>query len=194
MKPAALLATAGLGLLLSACQVVGPDYQLPDKAAINRGDLQGQIAGEGHNVVSAPVPADWWKLYKDPRLDGLVRQAMASNTDLRVAAANLQRARFQVDEAQAAGGFSTSVKLGAQRLQESGEAYLLTEKVPVANIGDVGITTSYQFDLFGTLQRGIEAARANADATQAAADTARITVVADVVRAYTQVCAANEER
>ena len=36
-------------------------------------------------------------------------------------------------------------------------------------------------------------AQANADATQAAADTARITVVADVVRAYVQVCAANEE-
>jgi NodT family efflux transporter outer membrane factor (OMF) lipoprotein len=64
----------------------------------------------------------------------------------------------------------------------------------VANVGDIGITTSYQFDLFGTLQRGIEAAKANADATQAAADTARITLVADVVRAYTQVCAANEEQ
>ncbi|MFP3547821.1 TolC family protein, partial [Rhizobium sp. SIMBA_035] len=51
----------------------------------------------------------------------------------------------------------------------------------------------YQFDLWGTLKRGIEAAQANADATQAAADTARITVVADVVRAYVQVCAANEE-
>jgi NodT family efflux transporter outer membrane factor (OMF) lipoprotein len=124
----------------------------------------------------------------------LVQQAMASNTDLRVAAANLSRARAQVDEAQAAGGWSGGVKVGAQRLQESGEAFLIPEKVPVANVGDIGITTSYQFDLFGTLQRGIEAAKANADATQAAADTARITLVADVVRAYTQVCAANEER
>jgi NodT family efflux transporter outer membrane factor (OMF) lipoprotein len=84
--------------------------------------------------------------------------------------------------------------MGAERLQESGQAFLLPEKVPVANIGDIGISASYQFDLFGTLQRGIEAAKANADATQAAADTARITLVADVVRAYTQVCAANEER
>ena len=46
-----LLATAALGLLLSACQVVGPDYTLPDKAAGNRGDLQGQVAGEGNSVV-----------------------------------------------------------------------------------------------------------------------------------------------
>jgi len=194
MNRAATFALAGLGLLLSACQVVGPDYQLPKDAAVQRQDLQGHVAGDNPNVVSAPVPGDWWRLYQDPRLDRLVEQAMASNTDLRVAAANLTRARAQVDEAQAAGGWSGGVKLSAQRLQESGEAFLLTEKVPVANIGDVGITTSYQFDLFGTLQRGIEAAKANADATQAAADTARITVVADVVRAYTQVCAANEER
>ncbi|WP_017707617.1 TolC family protein, partial [Pseudomonas syringae] len=62
-----------------------------------------------------------------------------------------------------------------------------------SNVGDVGLTTAYQFDLFGTLQRGIEAAQANVDANQAAVDTARITVVADVVRAYTQICAANEE-
>jgi len=194
MNRAATFALAGLGVLLSACQVVGPDYQLPKDAAVQRQDLQGHVAGDNPNVVSAPVPGDWWRLYQDPRLDRLVEQAMASNTDLRVAAANLTRARAQVDEAQAAGGWSGGVKLSAQRLQESGEAFLLTEKVPVANIGDVGITTSYQFDLFGTLQRGIEAAKANADATQAAADTARITVVADVVRAYTQVCAANEER
>jgi NodT family efflux transporter outer membrane factor (OMF) lipoprotein len=194
MSRASGLAVAGLGLLLSACQVVGPDYHLPGEAAVHREDFQGDLAVNGKNVVSKPVPSDWWRLYQDPRLDQLVQQAMASNTDLRVAAANLSRARAQVDEAQAAGGWSGGVKVGAQRLQESGEAFLLPEKVPVANVGDIGITTSYQFDLFGTLQRGIEAAKANADATQAAADTARITLVADVVRAYTQVCAANEER
>lgn len=194
MKHRARLLTVGMGLLLSACTVVGPDYTLPDQAAVNRPDLQGELAGSSKNVVSAPVPADWWRLYHDPKLDALVGQALVSSTDLRVAAANLQRARFQMSEADAAGGWSGTAKAGAQRLQEAGQAYLLPEKVPVANVGDVGLTTSYQFDLFGVLQRGIEAAQANADATQAAADTARITLVADVVRAYTQVCAANEER
>ena len=194
MNTAARLALAGFGLLLSACHMVGPDYQLPADAALQRPDLQGELAAKGADVVSAPVPGDWWRLYQDPRLDQLVQQALASNTDLRVAAANLARARAQVDEAQAAGGWSGGVKMGAQRLQESGEAFLQAGKVPVANVGDIAISTSYQFDLFGTLQRGIEAAKANADATQAAADTARITLVADVVRAYTQICAANEER
>jgi NodT family efflux transporter outer membrane factor (OMF) lipoprotein len=188
------LCAAGAGLLLAACQVVGPDYQLPGQAALKRPDLQGELHGGGAEVVSAPVPADWWKLYQDPRLDQLVSAALASNSDLRVAAANLARARAQVDEAAAAGGFSGAVDIAAERIQESGEAFLLEDKVPVANIGNLALSASYQFDLFGVLQRGIEAARANADATQAAVDTARITLVADVVRAYTQICAANEER
>ena len=187
------LSLFAVSLTLSACQMVGPNYEVPKNAAIQRSDLQGELRQDADSVVSAPVPTDWWKLYNDPRLDELVRQAMASNTDLRVAAANLQRARYQVQQAESAGGWSAGAKAEAQRLQESGEAFLLPEKVPVANIGEAIISASYQFDLWDTLKRGVEAAQANADATQAAADTARITLVADVVRAYTQVCAANEE-
>lgn len=194
MKAAGSLSVVCLSLMLAACSSLGPDYALPKNAAINRADLQGDLAGEDSNVVSAPVPQDWWRLYNDPHLDELVHQAMASNTNLRIAAANLSRAQFQVDEANAAGGFTTTASAEAQRLQESGQAYLLTEKVPVSNIGAASIKTSYQFDLWGTLKRGVEASNANADAAQAAVDTARITVVADVVRAYTQICAANEER
>ncbi|MDE1168771.1 MAG: efflux transporter outer membrane subunit [Pseudomonas sp.] len=194
MKPAARLSVLTLGLMLSACQMVGPDYHSPKDGAINRPDFQGNLAEQNSNVVSAPVPQDWWRLYQDPRLDQLVRQAIASSTDLRVAAANLSRARAQIEEAQAEGGFTTKAEAGAQRLQESGEAYLLADKVPVATVGNVSLSTSYQFDFWGTLKRGVEASQANADAAQAAADTARITLVAEVVRSYTQICAANEER
>lgn len=188
-----VMVAVGSGLLLSACQMVGPSYKMPKDAAVNRPDLQTELDLGNSNVVSLPVPQNWWRLYQDPRLNTLVEQALASNTDLRVAAANLQRAHYQIDEAQAAGGFGASASAGVQRVQESGEAYLQTVKLPVENFGNAAINLSYQFDLWGTLKRGIEAAKANADATQAAADTARITLVADVVRSYTQICAANEE-
>jgi NodT family efflux transporter outer membrane factor (OMF) lipoprotein len=178
-----------LSLLVAACQTVGPDYHLPENAAVGRADLQGRLGNTSDNVVSAPVPGDWWRLYQAPQLDDLIAKALASNADLRVAAANLSRSRAGVDEARDAGGFTHSAKAGAQRLQESGEAFLLTEKV-----ADLSISTSYQFDLFGVLERGVESAEATADAAQAAADLARITIAADVARAYVQVCAANEER
>lgn len=188
------LSAVAFGLLLSACQMVGPDYHLPNDGAINRSDLQGSLATRDSHVVSSPVPAEWWKLYNDPRLDQLVNQALVSSTDLRVAAANLNRARAHIDEARAEGGFTTKADAGAQRLQESAESYLQSAKLPVDNVGSIALTTSYQFDIWGTLKRGVEATQANADAAQAAADTARITLVAEVVRSYAQICAANEER
>jgi outer membrane protein TolC len=85
MKAVARLCAVGLSVALAACHSIGPDYSLPKEAAINRADLQDDLAGQDSNVVSAPVPQDWWRLYNDPRLDELVRRAMSSNTNLRVA-------------------------------------------------------------------------------------------------------------
>ena len=48
MNNGARLALAGLGLLLSACQMVGPDYQVPGDAAVQRKDLQGQLSDANH--------------------------------------------------------------------------------------------------------------------------------------------------
>ncbi|MGH8374683.1 MAG: TolC family protein, partial [Pseudomonas sp.] len=50
MSKASGLAVAGLGLLLSACQMVGPDYHLPEEAAVHRPDFQGDLAVDGKTV------------------------------------------------------------------------------------------------------------------------------------------------
>lgn len=194
MRLRPLAASLSLALSLSACQVVGPDYALPGDAAIKRVEAQGELATADASVVSTPVPADWWRLYHAPELERLVEQALAANTDLRVAAANLGRAAAQVHEAEDRGGFEASLSADLQRTQVAGQQFLLMEKVPVVNFANLNASLSYQFDLFGKLQRGVEASRADADAAQAAADLVRINVVARVVSAYAQVCSANEER
>jgi NodT family efflux transporter outer membrane factor (OMF) lipoprotein len=195
MKMPRALALTPFVLALAACFTVGPDYSVPKNAAVNAPYANAPLDGaEGQSTVNAgAVPAHWWRLYDDPVLDDLVQQAMASNTDLRVAAANLGRSRAALGVAQSQGGFSGGTSAAFKRAQESAEQYLLFEKIPVANEGDVGINISYELDLFGTLRRGVEAAQADSDATQAAADLARISVVADVVRAYVQNCSAAEE-
>jgi len=195
MKMPRALVLSPFVLALAGCFTVGPDYSVPKDAVVNAPFTNAPLDGaSGQSTISAgPVPTHWWRLYDDPVLDDLVQQAMASNTDLRVAAANLGRSRAALGVAQAQGGFSGGTSAAFKRAQESAEQYLLTEKIPVANEGDIGINISYEIDLFGTLRRGVEAARADSDATQAAADLARITVVADVVRAYVQNCSAAEE-
>ena len=186
-------AVAALLLCAAAC-TVGPNYEVPKDAAINNPNAAGSLTtASGKEVSDADVPPNWWRLYDDDTLNQLVQDALRSNTDLRVAAANIARASFATDAAQAAGGFSGKTGAAVLRAQESGEAYLLTEKVPVVTEGDFGISVSYQFDLFGLIRRGVEAASDDQQAVLAAADVARITVVADVVRSYVENCAAGDE-
>lgn len=188
------LALAGSLLALAACSTVGPNYTLPADAKINAPTARGPFMGANAPAVSqAPLPPGWWKLYDDPVLNDLVQQALAANTDLRVAAANLARAQAIVSEADDAGGFKTGVSAAALHSRESGEQYLLSEQLPVENLADVGVKVSYQVDLVGRLKRAAEAARADAEASEAALDLSRVSVAADIARAYVDACANGHE-
>ncbi|SMG60773.1 efflux transporter outer membrane subunit [Paraburkholderia susongensis] len=189
-----LLPLLPLAVALNGCINVGPNYALPKQALVNAPLANGALEGADPTLTSTRnMPTVWWKLYDDPVLNGLVDEALKSNTDLRVAAANLARSREALGVAQAQGGFSGSASAVVERAQESAEQYLLTEKLPVVNEADLGINVSYEIDLFGKLRRGVEAASADTEAVEAAGDLARITVVADVVRSYVEQCSAAEE-
>lgn len=193
MKPIRLAVALVLLQSLLGCAVVGPDYHLPAEAAINRPSANAGFAGaHGTAVTLAPVPDNWWRLYDDPALNRLVQQALAANTNVRVAAANLRRTLALRDEVDAEAGFHGAVEGAAKRAQESGEQYLLSEKLPVVNEGDAGLSVSYDLDLFGKLKRAGQAATADAQASQAALDLVRVNVAAQTVRAYVESCAATQ--
>src|SRR5690606_17746600 len=84
------LALAGAAWL-GGCATVGPDYRVPESAEVHAAQAQGAFRSESAAVTAQPLPDHWWKLYDDPVLDGLIAQALAANTDLRVAEANLER-------------------------------------------------------------------------------------------------------
>ncbi len=190
---APLLLAGAAAALLGAC-TLGPNYSLPKEAVVNARFANGAIDGANDPLVTQqPVPANWWRLYDDPTLDSLVKEALAENRDLRVAVANLAASRAQVQFAREQGGFSGDASATVSRSQLSGEQFLLTNKVPVDTLEDAGINVSYEIDLFGKLRRGVEAAKADDDAVEAALDLVRITVVADVVRSYVESCAAAQE-
>jgi outer membrane protein TolC len=93
-----LLLIAASALALSAC-VSGPDYAARPVSPT----ASAPFLGAGTPLVTAAQPAgDWWLLYRDPVLDGLVADALAANTDVRVAAGRLERARAVVRQTRAA--------------------------------------------------------------------------------------------
>jgi NodT family efflux transporter outer membrane factor (OMF) lipoprotein len=183
-----------LALVAGAC-TVGPDYSLPKSALVNAPYANAPLDGANDPLVTQQaVPPNWWHLYDDPALNDLVEAALQENRDLRVAVANLAASRAEVQFARQQDGFSGNVGAGVARSQLSPEQYLVpSNELPPFTLAQLGVNVSYEIDLFGKLRRGVEAARADDDAVEAARDLVRITIVADVVRSYVESCAAAEE-
>ncbi|MBV6851129.1 efflux transporter outer membrane subunit [Xanthomonas euvesicatoria] len=189
------LGVAALLSMLSACSTVGPNYVVPAESAYQRPAANAAFLDTGNAQVQpgAALPARWWALYQDSMLDGLIEQALRDNVELKVAGANLRRAAAVYEQAMDAGGFDYDVEAGVSRTQVSAEAFLQEEKLPVFNLADGKFGVSYQFDLFGKLQRGAEAAHADTQVAQAAIDLARVSVAAQVAGSYVEICHANHE-
>ncbi|MDI1295527.1 MAG: efflux transporter outer membrane subunit [bacterium] len=177
-----------LALMLAACATAGPDYHGPDHSAATAPAAQGAFhSAQGAGFSQADLPDHWWRLYDDPKLDALVEQALAANTDLRVADANLTRAQAVLREAEAGRTISTAISGGATLARPSSTG----ESLPGVVGYDLGLSASYPLDLNGRIRRAIEASQADVEAVRAARDYVRVSVAAATARAYAQVCAAN---
>ena len=97
---------------------------------------------------------DWWRLYRDPVLDGLVADALAANTDIRVAVARLDtRARVaarRADRPRCRRRTSARAATYGARLATPEPARRSTAR---AGTVDVGLDVSYEVDLFGRVRR-----------------------------------------
>jgi NodT family efflux transporter outer membrane factor (OMF) lipoprotein len=175
--------------LLAGC-VVGPDYRGPNPPPAATFKLrEAQVA----SVTPSPLPPRWWRLFDDPELDRLVEKALAHNTDLRQAAADLQRARAALSEARAGREPTTTASLEYSRERTSalglGASGTGGGLLPVnTDFFAVGYDASYEIDLFGGVTRSIQAARANYQAAQAQVDAARVSVAAETAQAYVDAC------
>ena len=178
MRHLRLLIPTVSALALSAC-AAGPDYVAPVPPSTSSGPF---LSANSPALAVAPVAQNWWRLYNDPVLDGLIADALAANTDIRVAVARLERARAGLRGARADRLPQTDASAGATygRLPETQRLGGQREDSSY----DVGLDVSYEVDLFGRVSRNIEAARGDVAAAQADADAVRVAIVADTTRAY----------
>jgi len=181
---AALLAATAL----SAC-AVGPDHVAPTPPPSAEAPFVGVQSAEV--TAGAPV-AQWWHLYNDTVLDGLVTDALSANTDLRIALARIERARASLRGSRSDALPSTAIDATGTYGRAS-ESQVLPGYDREGRRVDGGISVGYELDLFGRVKRGIEASRADLGAAQEDADAVRVTVVADTVRAYVDATSAGEQ-
>jgi len=178
--------------MLTGCAQVGPDYSPPPLPAGLEEKASLPFDSVTEAGISANTPPDhWWQLYDDPRLNELVHQALQINADLRVAAANLDKAAAVLREAGAAHGVQTTLSAGYSRGQESAQGILPSQGTH--GLVNVGLGISYDLDVAGRIRHSIEAAQADAQGQAAAYDLARAAVAGNVVAAYTEACAAGAQ-
>jgi NodT family efflux transporter outer membrane factor (OMF) lipoprotein len=176
------LTTLASALALAAC-TVGPNYAPPATPSSAAGPF---VTANGPAIQPlAPIEGNWWRLYDDPVLDGLVADALAHNTDVRVAVARLARARAALREVKV--DRLPEVGVGASATRGRDE---VDPKVDTSF--DVGLDVAYEVDLFGRVRRNVEAARGDVTAAQYDADAVRVGIVAETARAYADAASAAE--
>jgi NodT family efflux transporter outer membrane factor (OMF) lipoprotein len=176
-----------LALAVASC-TAGPNYHVPERAVAEAPAANGAFVNSIEPAFSqVPLPDRWWHLYDDSRLDAYVEEALAANTDLRAADANLRRAAYAIRETQAARTIGTTFEGQIEQTQAGGIDALDAPGTSYA----LGAALSYPLDLAGGIRRSIESAKANAEAVEATRDQVRVTVAAAVARNYVGVCSAN---
>lgn len=184
--------TTAIAALLSGC-VVGPNYERPAAPRASGGTL-AEAARAPTLVSSQPLPDHWWQLYDDPAIDRLVTEALAHNTSIREAAANLNRARAVLSEQR--GAWLPSTDASGQYSRQQGNSAAAAAfgggGGPVQtfrfDLFQSGFDVAYEVDLFGGVTRAIEAGRGDLDAAAAQLDAARVSIAAETARAYVTVC------
>lgn len=131
-----------------------------------------------------PVLVGWRDFYGDERLQTVLELALANNRDLRIAAANIERARalYRVQRAElfptVAGTGSYTTEKTPAGISTTGEGF--TSDVYAFNLG----VTSWEADFFGRIRSLKAAALEQYVATEQARASARISLMAEVANIY----------
>jgi multidrug efflux system outer membrane protein len=146
---------------------------------------------------SAPPYAEdgrWWRIYQDPRLEAVIEESLQSNADLVIAAARVDEARALIGEAES-GFYPTLDARGAAARQRISQRTATSFPGIPTQYTDYRATlnVSYELDLFGRLRAGARAARAELEASEAARDTVRLALAAQVAKSYFTLRALDEQ-
>jgi len=180
-----LALVAGVSLGLAAC-AVGPDYKAPEPAPV------AVLNADPQSFAVATPDADWWQGFQDPVLADLIQRAKSGNLDLKASVDRVKQSRALFDDRRldqfprvtSEGGYTRSLEqvpgFGTKR-----------DNVQSA---DLGFDANWEIDLFGHVQRSVEAADADAGASEADAQDVKVTVAAEVARNYFELRGAQQRR
>jgi len=176
------LAAAGV---LAGC-AVGPNYNRP---AVQTPQTYRSPSPQLTPETASLADLKWWEVFKDERLQDLVRIALVENYDLRDAVTRVEaaRANLGITRSQQFPNFDASGVLTTTRLSRDGSLPLPASFVPSQNrtFGQATLDLlSFEIDIWGRLRRATEAARANLLSAEENRKAVVTTLVSDVATSY----------
>lgn len=185
-----------LPLLLSTSALmaqVGPNYERP--ATVTPPNFKGVTWREARPASDQPK-GDWWRVFRDSKLNELMVQATANNQDLKASIARFDQARAAARLARADLFPVLSIPLTADRQRTSENAI---SPIPLNGLYYEGpaynalTDLSWELDLFGKIRRGAEAGRAEAEAAADAVNNVLLGIQADVATNYFKLRSLDQE-
>ncbi len=161
----------------SGCKV-GPNYKRP---ATTVPDQYRGVAPDASAQAASLAESQWSAVYQDPVLQGLIKEALINNYDLRIAATRVLQA---------------NANLGITRSNQfpmvSGSGSIINERNSLTNqttnksptFDSLALSLSYIVDFWGQYRRATEAARASLLASQFGQEVVRASLVDSVATNY----------
>lgn len=168
---------ASLALMLLGGCSLAPTYQRP---AAPVPESWPTAAPYPEPAERGPTAIGYRDIFRDPRLQALIDQALANNRDLRVAAANVARARAQYRVQRAALLPEIDAVAGGGYADNGGGSGNGGRASFSADIG----TTAFELDLFGRVRSLSDSALNQYFATEAAGRATRLALVGDIASAW----------
>ncbi len=163
-------------LVLAACSTVPQLQQAPLDMPSAFKEAPDGTRWRVARPAEAQARGQWWLAFNDPTLTNLIHDATTANATLAGAAARVRQARAMAGMAESDRSVQLGAGLGAQRSGAEGVA-------PV-NAYQARLSASYELDLFGRVGASVEAARADAAASQASYRSVLLSLQADVAQTY----------
>ena len=172
-------------LVASGC-MVGPNYKPPSHTmpATYREPTNGATTAPASFITPGQPEITWWRRFNDPQLTALVEKAVKANNGVAVAEARVRAARAARQVVQSLLYPQVGVGASALRYRISESALSFQGLNLEDNLFTLGFDAAWIVDVFGGNRRGVEAAKANEQASAAERRGVVLMVAAETARAY----------
>jgi NodT family efflux transporter outer membrane factor (OMF) lipoprotein len=141
------------------------------------------------------IPSRWWELFNDATLTNLEKQASANNLDILASLARIDESRAQLGfvNAERKPQISAETQYTRSAISENSPLSLLGAPTTASSTWSLGLQAGWELDLWGHLRQQSESAKAQLEATVHGMEGVKVSIAADVARAYLLLRGAQEQ-